>query len=133
MYKILVYVAFGFLTLSGTLHFAIDVVSQYIRGKRPPGDASTLYYGLNSAYALGQIAFGVLGLLAAREAIDLFRRGPVIALCLLVAAAWLAIALRVSRVSRASRHRLPLRCALRRRRPGRFALVATEGIVRSSP
>ena len=92
MYKILVYVAFGFLTLSGTLHFAIDVVSQYIRGKRPPGDASTLYYGLNSAYALGQIAFGVLGLLAAREAIDLFRRGPVIALCLLVAAAWLAIA-----------------------------------------
>jgi hypothetical protein len=92
MYKILVHVAFGFLTLTGSLHFAIDVVSQYVRGKRVPGPETTLYYGLNSAYALGQIAFGVLGLLAAREALDLFRRWPAIALTLGVAAAWLAIA-----------------------------------------
>lgn len=53
----LLYKAYGF---SGTRHFAIDVVGQYARGKRLPGTATTLYYGLNSAYALSQVLFAAL-------------------------------------------------------------------------
>ena len=54
MHRILAYIAFTWLTLAGTLHFAIDVVAQYARGKRVPSPETTLYYGLNTAYALGQ-------------------------------------------------------------------------------
>jgi hypothetical protein len=42
MHKYLVYAAYGWLTLGGTLHFFIDVVSQYMRGKRVPGPEATL-------------------------------------------------------------------------------------------
>ena len=55
MHRNLLYAAYGFLLLSGILHFSIDVVSQYMRGKRTPGSEATLYYGLNTAYALGQL------------------------------------------------------------------------------
>lgn len=34
MHRNLLYAAYGFLLLSGILHFSIDVVSQYLRGKR---------------------------------------------------------------------------------------------------
>jgi hypothetical protein len=58
MARYLTLAAFGWLTLTGTLHFAIDVLSQYLRGKRVPGPETTLYYRLNSAFALGQVLFG---------------------------------------------------------------------------
>lgn len=67
MHNTLIYGAFGGLTLSGTLHFFIDVVSQYVRGKRAPGPEATLYYGLHTSYALSQVLFGVFALLLARR------------------------------------------------------------------
>ena len=73
MAKYLTFAAFGWLTFTGTLHFAIDVVSQYVRGKRAPGPETTLYYGLNSAFALGQVLFGLMCLWAARRHPDLLR------------------------------------------------------------
>ena len=91
MHRILAYVAFGWLTLAGTLHFAIDVVSQYLRGKRIPSAETTLYYGLNTSYALGQVLFGIFGLLVARRALDLLGQWPALLLCALATAAWLAI------------------------------------------
>jgi len=62
MSRYLIYAAFGWLTLSGAMHFGIDVVSHAIQGRHPPGRETTLYYGLHSAFALGQVVFGVLAL-----------------------------------------------------------------------
>jgi hypothetical protein len=70
----LLYAAYGWLLLGGTLQFVIDVVAQYARGKRPPGTAATLYYGLNSAYALSQILFAVLALLALSQGLIILGR-----------------------------------------------------------
>jgi hypothetical protein len=42
MHRILMYAVFRWLVFSGTMHFAIDVVFQYIRGKRVPGPETTL-------------------------------------------------------------------------------------------
>ena len=81
MHRVLAYIAFTWLTLAGTLHFAVDVVAQYARGKRVPGAETTLYYGLNTAYALGQVLFGLLGLLVARRAIGLLREWPARIVC----------------------------------------------------
>jgi hypothetical protein len=89
MHKYLVYAAYGWLTLVGTLHFFIDVVSQYLRGKRVPGPEATLYYGLNTAYALGQVLFGLLGLLVARQALVVLSQWPVVSLTIAAAACWL--------------------------------------------
>jgi hypothetical protein len=72
----LLYAAYGLLLLSGTLHFAIDVVGQYARGKRSPGNATTLYYGLNSAYALRQVLFAALALLAIAQGSASWAGGP---------------------------------------------------------
>ena len=87
----LLYGAYGWLLLSGTLHFAIDVVGQYTRGKRPPGAAKTLYYGLNSAYALSQVLFAVLALLAISQGLIILGRWPGLILGFLAALSWLAI------------------------------------------
>jgi hypothetical protein len=54
MHKILIFTAFGWLTLAGLLHFAIDVVSQYARGKRAPGPETTLFYSMNTTAATTQ-------------------------------------------------------------------------------
>lgn len=89
MHKTLVFAAFGWLTLAGSVHFAIDVVSQYARAKRAPGPETTLFYGLNTAYALGQLMFGLLGLLVAWQAIDVISQWPALSLSLLAAACWL--------------------------------------------
>lgn len=62
MHKYIVFTAFGVLTLFGTAHFLIDVVSQHFRGLHRPGPTTDLYYGLHSAYGLGQAAFGAMGL-----------------------------------------------------------------------
>ena len=86
MHRILSYAAFGWLSLSAGLHFGIDVVSQYLRHKRAPGPETHLYYGLNTAFALGQLVFGLMGLLFAQQ---IFSRWPGIALSLFAAGAWL--------------------------------------------
>lgn len=87
----LLYAAYGWLLFSGTLQFAIDVVGQYARGKRPPGTATTLYYGLNSAYALSQILFAALALLALSQGLVILGRWPGLTLGFLAASSWLAI------------------------------------------
>jgi len=87
----LLYAAYGWLLLSGTLQFAIDVVGQYARGKRPPGTATTLYYGLNSAYALSQILFAALALLALSQGLIILGRWPGLILGFLAASGWMAI------------------------------------------
>jgi ABC-type Mn2+/Zn2+ transport system permease subunit len=91
MHKYIVYAAYGWLALSGSLHFAVDVVSQYLRGKREPSSETTLYYGLNSAFALGQVAFGLLGLFLAWRAMHLLTETPAVLLSIAVALGWLAI------------------------------------------
>lgn len=89
MHKILVYAAYGWMVFSGTMHIIIDVVSQYLRGTRLPGSETTLYWGLNIAYGLGQIAFGLFALLVARQAFEVLDRWPAIALSFAAAVAWL--------------------------------------------
>jgi len=81
------------LTLGGPLHFFIDVISQYLRGKRIPGPEATLYYGLNTAYALGQVLFGLLGLLVAGQALAVLGEWPAVSLTLAAAACWLIFGL----------------------------------------
>lgn len=99
MHKILVYAAYGWMALSGVMHISIDVVSQYLRGTRPPGPETTLYWGLNIAYGLGQIAFGLFALLVARQAFAVLERWPAIILSFAAAAAWLAFGFAFSEYS----------------------------------
>ncbi len=87
----LAHIAFGWLTAGGVLHFLVDVVSQYVRGKRPPGDATTLYYGLNTAFALGQVLFGLLCLWLAWRQPDFLANRMITALCVAGGAGWLVI------------------------------------------
>ena len=91
MHRYIVYAACGWLALTGILHFVVDVVSQHLRGKRAPGLETTLYYGLNSAFALGQVAFGVLGLFIASRAMNLLSEPPALILSIAAAFGWLAI------------------------------------------
>lgn len=91
MSRYLTFAAFGWLTLTGTLHFAIDVVSQYLRGKHAPGPETTLYYGFHSAFALGQVLFGLICLWAARRQPDLLRDPAVVLLSIAGAGAWLTL------------------------------------------
>lgn len=87
----LLYGAYGWLLASGLLQFGIDVVSQAVRGKRAPGPETTLYYGLNSAYALSQILFAVLALFTIQQGLSVLGRWPGVALGLTATATWLAI------------------------------------------
>jgi hypothetical protein len=89
MHKYLVYAAYGLLTFGGAMHFLVDVVSQYARGKRVPGPETTLYYGLNTAYALSQVLFGLMALLVARYAFHLLDQWPALALSFTAATCWL--------------------------------------------
>jgi hypothetical protein len=91
MQKYLTYAAFGWLAFTGTAHFIVDVAAQYLRGKRAPGPETTLYYGLNSAFALGQVLFGLICLWIAWRQPGFLSARPVAALCLAAAAGWLAI------------------------------------------
>lgn len=91
MHKYVIYAAYGWLALTGVLHFSVDVVSQYVRGTRAPGLETTLYYGLNSAFSLGKVAFGLLGLYLAWRAMDLVSEAPVLVLSIAAAFGWLAI------------------------------------------
>lgn len=91
MYRYMVYATYGWLTLTGLLHFLVDVVSQYLRGKRERGVETTLYYGLNSAFSLGQVAFGLLGLFLAWRAMHILSEPPVQILSVVAAFGWLTI------------------------------------------
>ena len=91
MQSYFIYSAFGWLVFSGTLHFIIDVVSQHFRGKHVPGVETTLYYGLHTAFAFGQVVFGILGLYIATRAMHLIVEIPVLLLCLLAGSGWLAL------------------------------------------
>ena len=61
------------------------------REKRPPGTATTLYYGLNSAYALSQVLFAALALLAISQGLIILGRRPGLIPGFLTALSWLAI------------------------------------------
>jgi hypothetical protein len=92
MHKYALYAAYGWLSFSGTMHFAIDVLSQHLRGVRAPSTETTLYYGLHSSYALGQVVLGALGLWLTARAPNLLREPVALAVSGLAALAWLAIA-----------------------------------------
>lgn len=91
MSVILWFVAYGWLILAGLMHFIIDVVSQYLRGARVPGPETTLYFGLNTAYALGQLLYGLSGLIIALKAPEILGHWPLVVLGLAAAAGWLGI------------------------------------------
>jgi len=93
LHRSLLYGAYSWLLISGLLHFGIDVVSQYLRGKRAPSPATTLYYGLNSSYALSQILFAMLALFAIRQGMAAMGQWSGIALGLLAACAWFVLSI----------------------------------------
>ncbi len=76
LHKVLVYVAFGWLAFAGTMHFLIDVLAQYLRHKRVPGPEKTLYYGLNTAYALGQVLSACLDCSSHVKRLRCWESGP---------------------------------------------------------
>ncbi len=90
----LLYSAYGWLLLSGLLQFSIDVLSQAARGKRVPGPETTLYYGLNTAYALSQVLYAALALFAIRQGLNALGGWRGASLGLAAAAAWLAFCVR---------------------------------------
>lgn len=89
MDRYLFYAAYGYLGVMATLHFVIDVVLHHLRGKQEP----RLYYGLHTAWSLGQLVFALLGIFLAVRSIDLLREAPVLALSIAAALGWIAIAL----------------------------------------
>jgi hypothetical protein len=60
-------------------------------GSGPPGAQTILHYGLNSAYALSQVLFAALALLATSRGLIILGRWPGLILGLLAALCWLAI------------------------------------------
>jgi hypothetical protein len=91
MGMILWFIAYGWLIVTGLLHFIVDVVSQYVRGVRAPGTETIYYYGMNTAYAFGQMLFGLFGLILALKAEQLVSQWPVVTLTIVAAVGWLAI------------------------------------------
>ena len=93
LHRPLLYGAYSWLLLSGFLQIAIDVVSQHLRGKRAPGPATTLYYGLNSAYGVSQILFALLAVFSIRQGTTAMGQWPGVYLGLLAASAWFVLSL----------------------------------------
>ncbi|GBR09800.1 hypothetical protein [Gluconobacter frateurii] len=91
MHRTFLLAAYIWLTFSGTLHFLIDVVSQYMRRKHVPGPETTLYYGLNTSFALGQIVFGLLCLWLVWQAPELSHQRVFTTVSFAAAAGWLAV------------------------------------------
>lgn len=89
--RFLLYLPYLWLLLTGTLHFCIDVLSQYLQGKRASSVETTLYYGLNTAYALGQILLAVGALLSVSSGSTMMHQWPGLLLGFGAAAAWFAI------------------------------------------
>ena len=94
LHRMFLYGAYGWLLLSGILHFAVDVVSQYARGKRLPSPETTLYYGLNTTYAVSQCLVAALTLLVIRHGVTAMGQGYGLALGFLAACAWFVLCLR---------------------------------------
>lgn len=91
MKMLLWFVAYGWMIVAGAMHYIVDVVSQYIRGVRAPSDETTYYYGMNTAYSLGQVVFGLLGLILALKAPQLLGQWPAVVLTIAGAVGWLVI------------------------------------------
>jgi hypothetical protein len=91
MKMILWFVAYGWIIVTGSSHFIIDVVSQYVRGVRAPSTETTYYYGMNTAFALGEILFGVFGLILALKAPQLLGQWPAVTLTIAASVGWLAM------------------------------------------
>ncbi|MDQ0203223.1 hypothetical protein [Pectinatus haikarae] len=89
MHKMFIYATYGWMVFCGAMHIIIDVVSQYLRGTRLSEPETALYWGLNIAYGLGQIVFGMFALLVARQAFEVLNQRSAIALSFTAAAAWL--------------------------------------------
>ena len=87
----ILYAAYGWMLVMGVLHFGVDVMSQYVRGKRLPGPATTLYYGLNTSYALGQVAFAAMAFFALRHGLTAVGSWGGLLIGLGAAAGWLAV------------------------------------------
>lgn len=91
MHKILTYITYGWLVFIGVMHIYVDVVLQYLQNNRLPSTETTLYWGLNIAYGMGQIVLGLLGLLIARYALEVMKRKSVITLIFFAGVTWLVI------------------------------------------
>lgn len=93
MYTYIVHAAYGWLAVTGVLHFLVDVVWHHLRGTRGSESDSMLYYGVHAAFSLGQVVFGLLGLFLARRAIGVLREAPVMVLTLVAGLAWLEMSM----------------------------------------
>lgn len=93
MHQKFLYAAYGVLFATGVLHFIIDVISQYVRGVRAPSPETTLYYGLHSAYSLGQVVFGLLAILVVHSGSRLMSQPVGLALGFIALAGWFVICL----------------------------------------
>lgn len=93
MHKTLLYATYWTLLAAGVLHFTADVLSQYFRGLRKPSYETTLYYGLHSAYALGQVVFALVALHMLRNGSTLIYSGVGTAISFVAVLGWLAISL----------------------------------------
>lgn len=89
MHKTLLQITYWTLLASGILHYIADVLSQYLRGVRTPSAETTLYYGLNTAYALGQVVFATGALLILRSGSSLMDSTGGIALSFAAVIGWL--------------------------------------------
>ena len=92
MNNFLAYAAYGWMVFAGTAHFIADVVSQILRDRRAAGTETTLFYGLHSAFALGQTMFGLLALYMVWRGSQLVDEWPIRVLSLVAALCWLLIA-----------------------------------------
>lgn len=88
---VLWFVAYGWVIVTGSMHFIIDVVSQYVRSIRAPSTETTYYYGMNTAFSLGQVVLGLLGLILALKAPPLLGQWPAVTLTIAAAVGWLVI------------------------------------------
>lgn len=89
MHRTLLYATYGTLLVSGILHYIADVLSQYLRGTRAPGPETTLYYGLNTAYSIGQVVFALCALMIIRSGSTLMDSTGGIAISFAAIIGWL--------------------------------------------
>lgn len=66
-------------------------MSQKLRGVRAPSPDTTLYYGLNTCFSIGQVALGAVGVWLLVRAPELVRSAPMTVITLLAGLAWLAV------------------------------------------
>ena len=91
MHKNLLYAAYGYLLVTAVLHYLIDVVAQYARQHRAPSAATTMYWGLHSAYSLGQVVFALTALLLVHRGSPLFSQRSGQAISMTAVVGWLLI------------------------------------------